>query len=236
MRTTSALAFTVAIGLVACGKDPSASAGSATSSPVGLPDLAVSVDEIDKVSITNADKGEVVLEKKTATWEVAKPVQAPANQDNVKQLLDNMKELKLKEVISSAPSPEQKKEYQFEPDKAVHVVVSKGADKKLDVSFGKSSARGQTAMVDGKPAIYTVSGYSSSAYARDPQSWSSTGTEADARDTECADWVTICTLGRHRDGSERTTGLQHFKTKALCENAGPSLGVTLRCDPCHCFR
>ncbi|MBC7052039.1 hypothetical protein G6O46_23810, partial [Salmonella enterica subsp. enterica serovar Enteritidis] len=71
------------------------------------------------------------------------PVVAPANQANVKQLLENMKELKAKEVIAAAPSEDQKKEFQFEKDKAVHVVAQKGSDKKLDATFGKSGARGQ---------------------------------------------------------------------------------------------
>lgn len=135
-----------------------------------LPDLKVEGD-VDKISITNADKGEVVLEKKGDTWEVVKPVAAPANQTNVKTLVDNLKELKAKELVASAPSEEQKKEFQFEPSKAVHVVAYKGADKKLDATFGKAGARGQMAMVDGKPGVYTVTGYTSYSFARDVKGW-----------------------------------------------------------------
>lgn len=153
-------------------KDDSAK-GTATTTSADLPELKTS-DDVDKISITNADKGEVVLEKKGDKWMVTKPLEAPANQTNVKSLLDNMKELKAKEVIAASPSEDQKKEFQFEKDKAVHVVAYKGSDKKLDASFGKSGARGQMAMVEGKPGIYAVSGYSSYLYAREVKGWRDT--------------------------------------------------------------
>jgi hypothetical protein len=123
-------------------------------------------DDLDKISITNADKGEIVLEKKDK-WVVTKPVQAPANQGNVDQLIKNLKDLKAKEVISASPSEESKKDYDFVPAKAVHVIAYKGGDKKVDLTFGSSGARGQMVMVDGKQGIYSVSGYSSYLYARE---------------------------------------------------------------------
>jgi len=154
-------------------KDDATKGSSTTTTSADLPDLKTP-DDIDKITLTNAEKGDVVLEKKGDAWEVTKPVAAKANQANVKQLIDNMKELKAKEVISAAPSDEQKKEFQFDKDKAVRVVAQKGADKKLDASFGKSGARGQMAMVDGKPGIYTVAGYSSYLYAREVKGWRDT--------------------------------------------------------------
>ncbi|MBX3190445.1 MAG: DUF4340 domain-containing protein [Labilithrix sp.] len=150
-----------------------ATKGTATTTSADLPELKGEGD-VDKISITNADKGEVVLEKKGDAWEVTKPIQAPANQTNVKSLLDNMKELKAKEVIVSSPSDDQKKEFQFEKDKAVSLVTYKGGEKKLDLSFGKSGARGQMAMVEGKPSIYAVTGYSSYLYARETKGWRDT--------------------------------------------------------------
>ncbi len=55
----------------------------------------------------------------------------------------------------------------------------------------------------------------------------------DAEDAKCKSWVTICTIGRWPDGSERTTGMQSFSTRSRCESAGAGLGVP--CDPCKCF-
>jgi hypothetical protein len=147
--------------------------GTATTTSADLPEIKADGD-VDKISITNADKGEVVLEKKGDKWEVTKPLVAAANQTNVKSLLDNMKELKAKEVIIAAPNEDQKKEFQFEPTKATHVVTWKGGTKKLDATFGKSGARGQMAMVEGKPGIYAVSGYSSYLYQREVKGWRDT--------------------------------------------------------------
>jgi len=147
--------------------------GTATTTSADLPDFKVP-DDIDKITISNADKGEVTLEKKGDKWMVTKPLEALANQANVKSLIDNMKELKAKEVISAAPTEDTKKEYQFEKDKAVKVQAFKGAEKKLDASFGKSGARGQMAMIEGKPSVYGVSGYSSYLYAREVKGWRDT--------------------------------------------------------------
>src|SRR5262249_6809157 len=128
-------------------------------------------DDSDKLVIKNGDKPEVVLEKKGDKWELTKPVNAPANATTVKSTLDNLKELKAKEVIISTPNDDQKKEFEFTPEKQLHLQVWKGGDKKLDATFGKSGARGQMAMVEGKPAIYAVTGYSSYLYAKEPKGW-----------------------------------------------------------------
>ncbi len=163
-------------GVYKVSKDD-AQKGTATTTSADLPELKASEDT-SRIVLTNADKGEVVLEKKgtgaEAKWEVTKPVQAPANQANVKQLLDNLKELKTKEVITAKPSDEQRKEFQFDKDKAVHVVTFKGDEKQIDATFGKSGARGQMAMIEGKPSIYLVSGYSSYAYTREVKGWRDT--------------------------------------------------------------
>jgi len=137
---------------------------------VDLPDFK-GTDDVDKIAITNADKGEVVLEKKGDKWILTKPVSAPANQANVKSLLDNMKELKASELIEATPSDDVKKTYQLEAAHAVHVVTFKGADKKMDETFGKSGGRGQMAMAGDKPGVYAVTGYSPYLYAREAKAW-----------------------------------------------------------------
>ena len=145
-------------------KDKQIGTGSTTSAD--LPEIKAP-DDLDKISITNGSKGEIVLEKKGDKWAVTKPVEATANQANVDQLVKNLKDLKAKEVISATPSDDSKKDYDFTADKEVHVVASKGGDKKTDIVFGTSGQRGQMAMIDGKPAIYAISGYSSYLYTRE---------------------------------------------------------------------
>jgi hypothetical protein len=147
--------------------------GTAASVSADLPSIAGS-DDIDKISITNGDKGEVVLEKKDEKWRVTKPVDAPANQDNVKQLVSNLKELKAKEVIATNVTDDLKKTYELDASKAVHVQAWKGGDKKVDNYFGKYGGRGQMMMAADKPSIFGATGYSSYLYTREAKGWRET--------------------------------------------------------------
>ncbi len=131
-------------------------------------------EDVDRLVITNADKGVVELAKKDDKWRVVKPVDAPANQSNVKSLIDNLKELKATEVIEQTATEDHKKTYQLSADKAVRIQAFKGADKKVDDTFGKSGGRGQTVMVDGKPSIYVAQGYQSYIYTREVKNWRET--------------------------------------------------------------
>ena len=153
------------------GKDDQIGSSSTTSAD--LPEVKAP-DDIDKVTVKNGEKGEIVLEKKDDKWVMTKPVEAPANQTNVDQLVKNLKELKTKEVIVSTASDDSKKDYDFVPEKGVHVVAFKGGDKKVDLTFGSSGQRGQMVMVDGKPGIYAVTGYSSYLYTREPKGFRET--------------------------------------------------------------
>jgi hypothetical protein len=150
-----------------------AKVGTSTTTAADLPELKAP-DDTDKIVVKNGDKPEIVLEKKGDKWELVKPVGAPANQTTVKSTIDNLKELKAKEVVVAQPNDDQKKEFEFTPEKEVHVQAFKGGDKKLDAFFGRSGARGQMAMVEGKPSIYAVSGYSSYLYQREPKGWRDT--------------------------------------------------------------
>lgn len=157
-------------GAVYWAKNKDDQVGKSSTTSAELPELK-GPEDVDKVSVKNGDKGEIVLEKKGDKWEVTKadkltgPV--PANQSNVDQLVKNLKELKAKEVISTQANDDNKKDYELNAEKGVHVVAYKGGDKKLDVTFGSSGPRGQMVMIDGKPGIYTVQGYSSYLYTRE---------------------------------------------------------------------
>src|SRR5262249_10218646 len=141
-----------------------------TAAQTELPDIK-SPDDVDKISITNADKGEVVLEKQGDKWMVTKPVNALAAQTSVKSLLDNMKKLKAKGVIASSTDQALKKDYTRPAALAVHIVTYKGGDKKADDWCGKSGSRGEMMMVEGKPAVYGATGYSSYLYNKTANEW-----------------------------------------------------------------
>jgi hypothetical protein len=148
---------------------------SAVAASADLPTVGVPKDDIEKVTkieIKNADKSNVTLEKKGDAWEVTAPVKAKANAANVKSLLDNLKELKTKETIDRTAGTYG--QYELTDEKAVHVVSYKGADKALDMYFGKSGSRGQMARIAGKDGVYIVGGYSSYLYTRETKNWRET--------------------------------------------------------------
>ena len=161
-------------GLVYVQQKKDASVGSATSTNAVLPSLSVS-DDFDKVEITNGEKPTVELDKGTGgpeDWNLAKPVVAPAKAAEVKALLDNMKELKVKDVISTiGATPEQLSEYQLDPAHGVHVVAYKGGEKKVDLTFGKQGGRGELVSIAGNPGVYALAGYIGYQYSREPKDW-----------------------------------------------------------------
>jgi hypothetical protein len=134
-----------------------------------LPELK-GTDDVDKISI-KSEKGEIELEKKGEAWQLVKPVVAVANQTNVKSLLDNMKEIKLEEVVANEADDALKKQYELDDTKGVHVVTSKGGEKKFDATFGKSGGRGNMVMLPGNKAIFAAKGYSGWMYAREAKDW-----------------------------------------------------------------
>lgn len=160
-------------GAIYFAKNKDAQIGTSSTTSAELPEIKAP-DELDKISIKNGDKDEIVLEKKGEKWALTKPIEATANQSNVDQLVKNLKDLKAKEVILGSASEDSKKDYDFVPDKGVHVVAFKDGDKKLDLTFGSSGMRGQMVMVDGKPGIYAVTGYSNYLYTRDPKGFRET--------------------------------------------------------------
>jgi hypothetical protein len=140
-------------------------------------------DDVDKLSITNGDKGEVVLEKvpdpkATASadggaatmWTLAKPVRADANQQAVTDLVTNLKELKVDSRVNLKLDDDVRKEKQLDPSHALHVIAWKGSDKKVDEFFGKSGAIGQLVMLSDKPdSVWAAKGYSSYLYTKEPK-------------------------------------------------------------------
>ena len=131
-------------------------------------------DDVDSIDITTG-KGQIVLEKKGDKWVLTKPVSAAANQTNVKSLLDNMKEIKLTELIAKSPDDALKSTYELDVDHAMHLVTRKAGEKKLDATFGKGGGRGNMVMIAGKSDVYAATGYSGFSYAR---------TASDFRDKE----------------------------------------------------
>jgi len=147
-----------------------AEVGTSAKASADLPTIS-GPEDIDKFSVTNGEKGEFVLAKEGEKWMITKPVHALANQTNVKQMIDNLKELKATEVVASAATDDIKKSYDLDPAHAVHIVAWKGADQKVDDTFGKLGSRGEMVMVGDKPSVYAAKGFSVSLYNREQKGW-----------------------------------------------------------------
>jgi Domain of unknown function (DUF4340) len=146
-----------------------------------MPKIDIKEDDvkaIDKIVLSKAgeDGGapvDIELTKSGEDWKLTKPVDAKANQANVKSLLDNLKSLKVTETIDGATSAYAK--YGVSDDKGLHAVFSKGGTVVLDARFGENGGRGQMTRIAGKDGVYAVKGYSSYLYARDAKGWRDLG-------------------------------------------------------------
>jgi len=98
-------------------------------------------DKVTKIQIHNANKGDVVLEKQGEAWKLTKPVEYAANQQNVKSLIDNVKEIRVKRLDRHRKGPVR----HLRPGrhKAVRVQLYKDTSKAVDLYFGKSGTRGR---------------------------------------------------------------------------------------------
>jgi hypothetical protein len=142
-----------------------------------LPKLEIKDDDIkaiDKIVLNKAgeDGGapvDIELTKSGEDWKLTRPVEAKANQANVKSLLENLKTLKVSEQIDATTASYAK--YGVADDKGLHAVFSKGTGVVLDARFGENGGRGQMTRIAGKDGVYAVKGYSSYLYARDAKGW-----------------------------------------------------------------
>ena len=157
-----------------------ASMGQPMATAKDLPTISAP-DDVDKISITNGDKGEVLLERVAdakaaagadggagSVWQMTKPMKAQANQQAIKDLVANLKELKIDSQINLKLDDDVRKDKQLDAAHAVHVVAWKGADKKVDEMFGKSGPAGNLLVLADKPdQVWAAKGYSAYLYTKD---------------------------------------------------------------------
>lgn len=142
-----------------------------------LPKIEISEDDskkINKIAIHKAGKDggaptDVTLVKKGEEWRLEQPMDALANQANVKSLLDSLKSIKVSEAIDSGKTEYAK--YQVSDELATHVVLSKDNGTVLDAYFGENGGRGQMTRLAGKDGVFAVKGYSDYLFNRDVKGW-----------------------------------------------------------------
>lgn len=152
-----------------------------TGQTAALPKIAFTDEDlkgIDKIVLqkpAGEDGGapkDIELVKKGEEWRVSKPVDALANQANVKSLLDNLKALKPAEMIDSGTGSYDK--FGVSDAKALHATFMKGDAKVFDAYFGENGGRGQMTRIAGKDGVFAIKGYSSYLYDREVKGWRDT--------------------------------------------------------------
>jgi hypothetical protein len=146
-----------------------------------LPKIEIKEEDIkaiDKIVLSKAAEGdkpavEVELQKQGEDWKLTKPIEASANQANVKSLLDNLKTIKVSEQIDTSSQSYAK--HGLSDDKGLRAVFSKGGSVVFDARFGDTGGRGQMTRIAGKDGVYAVKGYSSYLYSRDVKGWRDLG-------------------------------------------------------------
>lgn len=142
-----------------------------------LPKLEISDEKakgIDSITIEQpaGDAGKptkVVLKKDGEDWQLVEPLKAKANKENLNSLIENLKDIKVAEQISS--SKDSYAQYEVSEDKAVHVLAKQGETVVAELYFGQGGSRGQMMRVAGKDGVFSAKGYSSYLYARDLKGW-----------------------------------------------------------------
>jgi hypothetical protein len=105
-------------------------------------------------------------------WQLTKPLTASANQQTVKDLVANLKDLKADSQVNLKLDDDVRKDKQLDASHGVHVIAWKGGDKKIDETFGKSGPAGQLVILADKPdVVFAAKGYSSYLYTKEPKDY-----------------------------------------------------------------
>jgi len=164
-------------------KTEEARAYSAAAAKADLPKIELGeakTKEIDKIEITapgdekatdeeKKKPSRVVLEKKGEQWRLTAPVDAKANESNVKSLLSGLEKLAVKELIAAGTDAYDK--LGVSDQKALHAILYKKGEKLGDFWFGETAGRGTMTRITGHDGVYGVDGYSSFTFKRDVRGW-----------------------------------------------------------------
>lgn len=144
------------------------------SSSGALPTVAPEKDQTERITrleVVNGDKGKVVLEKKADGWELVEPIKAKANGEHVKKALENLRELKVKEVVEKGGGAYDR--YDLGEKKGIRVTGLAGGEKLVDLTFGKAGERGQMVRIDGREGVFALekNKFQSFMFTRDAKNW-----------------------------------------------------------------
>jgi hypothetical protein len=137
-------------------------------SKTSAPQVKVVPEEVDKIDIKAKDKPEVVLTKTGADWSMTAPVQtSKVQKGTIDEVLNALKGVQFKDPIAKGQN--YYADYDLTPEKAVHVVASKGGTPVADLWLGAQKSRGQMARVGSDDQIWSISGASAWSFDKAPK-------------------------------------------------------------------
>jgi hypothetical protein len=151
-----------------------------------LPKIALAKGDAEKITrleLTTPDEDDkskshtITLDKQLDDWEVTSPVKTVASTSKVQALIDNLKDLKVKDAIDRGTGLYD--EFDVTGTKALHVVAWRGEEKVSDLYFGKSGTRGQSVRLAGVDGVFTMAnsrseGFAGFLYTRNLRGWRET--------------------------------------------------------------
>lgn len=141
----------------------------APKSEVALPSIEVERDAITSIQVTKPGDTSVVLTEVDGTWRVTSPLEAVADENNVKSALDRISELKINRVVASRP--ENYARLQVDDANAVHVVVKAKDDVVADLKVGKYANGLTMVRVADREEVFGASGSLRYAFDRELKAW-----------------------------------------------------------------
>ena len=134
-----------------------------------VPSIELDEAAITALEITRPEDERVVLSKAGDRWRVTEPLDAQADQGNVKTALNRLRDLEIARIV--ADRPENYERLQVDDANAVHVVVRAGEDTLAELKVGKY-ANGMTMLRLGeRKEVYGASGSLRYAFDRELKVW-----------------------------------------------------------------
>ncbi len=138
-------------------------------SEADIPSVDIDPEAVTILEITRPGSERVVLTKTGDVWRVTEPLDADANQNNVKSALTRLGDLRLTRVV--ATKPDNYERLQVDDANAVRVVVKEGETARAELAVGKYGGGVTMIRVGDRPEVFGASGSLRYAFDRELKAW-----------------------------------------------------------------
>jgi hypothetical protein len=134
-----------------------------------IPSIELDEATITALEINRANDERVVLSKVDETWRVTEPLDADADQNNVKSALNRLSDLRITRVV--ATQPEHYARLQVDDENAVQVKVKGGETTLIELRVGKYGDGVTMVRIEDRPEVFGVGGSLRYAFDRELKAW-----------------------------------------------------------------